>query len=181
MAFGRSRPPARLLFARSLVYLQAGLLVIGGAFYGLLALNPGGALGTDESLNGLFTHAAISGGGLLGLAAIQIGIAALLVYLTREADGNPSAFRAMLTWAQAGCAVYWVGFINDAAGAWVAGPLLAASIVSLHWWPEISTRLLGPDRVTAAPAGSATSLPGDAAAPPPGADPGASLPGPSAS
>ena len=160
MLFGRSRSPGRLLGARSIVYFQAGLLAISAAVDALFALSAGGLVGGGVVLSGLFTHASIEGGGLIALALLQAALAAVVVYLAHEAEANPAAFRSSLTAAQAGYAVYLVGFGSVSLGAWIIGPLLSAIVVSLHWWPEIGPRLLG----TAATPGGAGSEPAPAPA-----------------
>ncbi|MGA8015889.1 MAG: hypothetical protein WCB85_08240 [Candidatus Dormiibacterota bacterium] len=143
MMFGRRRSPGRLLAARSVVYFQAGLLVISAGVEVLFAVSSAGVIGGGVVLDGLFAHASIEGGGLIALALLQATLAVVIVYLAREAEGNPDAFRSTMTAAQAGYAVYLVGFSSVSPGAWITGPLLSGIVLTLHWWPEIGSRLQG--------------------------------------
>ena len=155
MGFGRQRPPSRLLVARSMVYLEAGVLLIWDGWSLLFALSGGGAQ-AGLNLGGLFDHQEIGGGGLLLLAVLQLLIAGALVYLDREASAAPDTHRRRMTAVQVAYAVYMVGLVSSGVGDWLFGPILAALVIVLHWWPELDRALLG-----SYPAGAAT--PGAAA------------------
>jgi hypothetical protein len=174
MRFGGTRAPARLLAGRAVVYLQAAELVIIAGWAGLAAIIGSGAVSTGElSTAGLFSHAQIQGGGLIVFGLIQVAIAGLLVYVAREAEINPASYRSLLTAAEAGLVVYLLGFVNLDGGTLIFGLLFGATVVTLHWWPELAGWWNGvqaggdpPVAALAAPAGGPIAHPTEAAAEP---------------
>ncbi len=153
-----------------MVYLEAGVLLIWDGLSLLIAVS-GGVAQAGLHLSGLLDQQEIGGGGLALLAVLQLVIAAALVYLDREAAAAPDTHRGRMTALQVAYAVYMVGLISSGVGDWLFGPLFAAVVIALHWWPELDRALLG-----SYPAGAA---PGDAAAGVEGAVTSAA-PGPSA-
>ncbi|HYA01313.1 MAG TPA: hypothetical protein VEK76_13340 [Candidatus Binatia bacterium] len=158
MGFGRKLPPGRLLVARSLVYLQAGILLIiaaGGVIFGMAA---GG--GSSVTYSGLFGHQTLSGSAILGAAVFQLLIAVAAVGLDRAAASNPGSYRGVLTLVEAGLGLYIVGWVSVSAGAWIFGPLLCVVVLALHWWEPLRRLLMGSAGATtqaAATAGAAAT------------------------
>ena len=159
MRFGRQRPPGRLLFARSLVYLQAGMLLIIDGIAVLFALTGGITL----SLQGYLARP--SGTGLLIAGVLQLGFAAALVLLDKEAATNPVSYRGGMTALQVVFGIYMVGFVGTGAGTWLFGPIFCAIVIGLHWWPELERLVLGsyqtepPARAEAADGGRPNPMP----------------------
>lgn len=164
MRFGGQRPPGRLLVARSLVYLEAGVLLIWDAWSLLFTLSGGGTQ-AGLSLSGLVDRQELSGAGLLMVAVLQLLIAGALVYLDREASAAPLAHRRTMSAVQVAYAAYMVGFLSSAVGDWIFGPLLAAAVIALHWWPELDRALLGSYPAVATPAEEATATTANPAPP----------------
>jgi hypothetical protein len=141
--FGRARPAGRLLAARSLVYLQAGVLGLGAGWMFVALVMAGSPGSTTFSMQGLVDQASVSGGAVVVLALLNLAMAAAAVFLEREAERNPEGYRAAFTALEIGSAFYLVGFIGTAVGDLLFGPVLALIVVGIHWWPELDARLLG--------------------------------------
>jgi len=165
MRFGGKRAPGYLLVARSLVYLQAGLLLVMDGWAALAAL---GAGNFSVQLSGLISHADITGSGVLLFALIQAAIAIGLVYLDFEAERNAESYRGTFTAVEVGFALYMILFIDTAGGAWIFGPLLGIAVICLHWWPELDRKLLGGSTPAPEPTPASTVSPAAPVAGPPG-------------
>ena len=137
-----------------MVYLEAGVLLIWDGLSLLIAVSGGGAQ-AGLHLSGLLDQQEIGGGGLALLAVLQLMIAAALVYLDREAAAAPDTRRGRMTALQVAYAVYMVGLISSGVGDWLFGPLFAAIVIALHWWPELDRALLGSYPATTAERGAA--------------------------
>jgi hypothetical protein len=141
--FGRARPAGRLLAARSLVYLQAGILVLGAGWMGVVLVTAGNAASTAFPMQGVIDHANVSGAGVAVLAILNLVMAAAVVFLAREAERSPEGYRTTFAALEIGIAIYLIGFIGTAVGDVLFGPVLAVILIAIHWWPELDARLLG--------------------------------------
>ncbi len=141
--FGRARPAGRLLAARSLVYLQAGILVLGAGWMFVILITAGSATSTAFPMQGLVDQANVSGAGVAVLAVVNVCLAAAAVFLDREAERNPQGYRATFAALEIGISLYLIGFIGTAVGDVLFGPVLALVLIGTHWWPELDARVLG--------------------------------------
>lgn len=144
--FGRARPAGRLLAARSLVYLQAGILVLGAAWMFVVLITAGSTSATAFPLQGLVDRTNVSGAGVAVLAVLNVGLAAAAVFLDREAEHNPQGYRTTFAALEIAVSLYLIGFIGTAVGDVLFGPVLALILIAIHWWPELDARVLGGGR-----------------------------------
>jgi hypothetical protein len=148
MRFGGSKLPMRLRVARTILYCQAAIAVLLGAF-ALEVLVIGGE-GTGLPLTGVVDRQTLTGSGVTAFAVVLIAVAIVLVVVEQQVAARGAGARLVLAVAELAFAVYLIGFVSTSVGTWLFGPVLGVAVLILHYWPELHSYFYASDQTTPA-------------------------------
>jgi hypothetical protein len=159
MRFGGSQLPMRLRVARTILYCQATVMALIGAF-ALEALIIGGA-STGGSLTGVVDKQTLTGSGVTAVAVVLVAIAIVLIVVEQQVTVHRGGTRLMFAGVELALAVYLIGFMQNSVQTWLFGPACGVAILILHYWPELHSYFYAADPTTPANAIPVPPAPAD--------------------